>query len=150
MIEGRSVNICYIQDTRFRGKAAEYKLFWIGNEKSLVVGTFLAKKWVDKDIGISCVNDTMIDVQVQIQSIFILVISIYALQFGFDDSQKDGFYGSLINVVGKLGEKKTVVIAGDLNDHIEVTQKTKMTSRENTVMELETRKGKGFLSFVQL
>ena len=71
MIEGRSVNICYIQDTRFRGKvriiwgkAAECKLFWIGNEKSLVVGTFLAKKWVDKDIGISCVNDTMIDVQV--------------------------------------------------------------------------------------
>lgn len=92
----------------------------------------------------------MIDVQVQIQSIFILVISIYALQFGLDDSQNDGFYGSLINVVGKLGEKKTVVIARDLNGHIEVTQKTKMTSGENTVMELETRKGKGFLSFVQL
>ena len=52
------------------------------------------------------------------QGVFILVISIYALQCGLDYSQKDEFYGSLINVVGKLGEKETVVKAGDLNGHI--------------------------------
>ena len=52
------------------------------------------------------------------QGVFILVISIYALQCGLDYSQKDEFYGSLINVVGKLREKETVVIAGGLNHHI--------------------------------
>ena len=29
------------------GKAVEYKLFWVGNEKNLGIGIFLAKKWVD-------------------------------------------------------------------------------------------------------
>ena len=28
------------------GKAVEYKLFWVGNEKNLGIGIFLAKKWV--------------------------------------------------------------------------------------------------------
>ena len=43
MLEQRSVEICYIPETRFRGnsvkmtseKAAEYKLFWIENENGL-------------------------------------------------------------------------------------------------------------------
>ena len=34
------------------------------------------------------------------------MISVYVLQCGLDDSQKDDFYDRLINVVKKLGEKK--------------------------------------------
>lgn len=56
-LRGRSVEICSVQETRFREtfvrtigkKAAEYNLFRIGNEKSLGgVHIFLAKKWIDK------------------------------------------------------------------------------------------------------
>ena len=32
--------------------------------------------------------------------------------------QKDEFYDCLINVVRKLGEKETVVMAGDFNSHV--------------------------------
>ena len=37
-------------------KAAQYNLLWIGNGKGLI-GSFLAKKWVDKVINISRVSD---------------------------------------------------------------------------------------------
>ena len=61
MLEHRSIDICYVQDARFRGmsvrivseKTAEYKLFSIGNEKDLVVGMLLAKKCINKIINIS-------------------------------------------------------------------------------------------------
>ena len=43
------------------GKATEYKLLWIGSEKSLKgVGIFFAKKWLDKVIDTSRVSDRMI------------------------------------------------------------------------------------------
>ena len=53
-----------------------------------------------------------------LQGIIISVISVYAPQCGLDDSHKDDFYDSLINVVRMLGEKKSVVIAGDCNGHV--------------------------------
>ena len=39
-------------------------------------------------------------------------------QYGLDDSQKNDFYDSLINVVRKLREKEIVVIPGDFNGHV--------------------------------
>ena len=42
----------------------------------------------------------------------------YTPQCGLDDSQKDNFYESFINVVRKLGEKGIVVIGGYLNGHL--------------------------------
>lgn len=62
------------------GKAVDYKLFQIGNEKDLGgVGVFLAKKWVHKVIDISSVRDEMIAINVLVQ-IIILFISVYAPQ----------------------------------------------------------------------
>ena len=39
------------------------------------------------------------------------------LQWGLDDSQKDDFCDSFINVVRKLGEKWILVRAGDFNGY---------------------------------
>ena len=52
MLERRSVDVCCVQETRFRGmslrmisgKAAEYKLFWIGNEGFRRSGNFLLQE----------------------------------------------------------------------------------------------------------
>ena len=68
----------------------------------------MVKNWVDKIINISRVSDRMIVNKVFLQRIIISLISdltIYAPQCGLDDIQKGDFYGSLINVVRKLGEK---------------------------------------------
>ena len=44
--------------TMISGKAAKYKLFWIGNKKGLGgYCIFLAYKWVDKVTDISRVSD---------------------------------------------------------------------------------------------
>ena len=68
----------------------------------------MAKKWVDKVINISRVSDRMIVNKVFVQGIIFSLISdltVYAPQCGLYRSQKDDFFGSLINVVRKLGEK---------------------------------------------
>ena len=72
------------------------------------MGIFLAKQWVDKVININRVSDRMIFSKVFVQEIIFSLISdltVYAPQCGLYYSQKDYFYGSLINVVRKLGEK---------------------------------------------
>ena len=107
------------------GKAAEYKLFWKGNEKVFGFKFLLFKCSRARDIN------RVID-KVLFQGIIISVISIYAPQCGLDDSQKIYFYDSLINVVGKLEEK--------LMFTLEVTQKTMRNSKQVLVMELGTSK----------
>ena len=46
------------------------------------------------------------------------ILSVYGPECGLDDSQKNDFYDSLINIVRKLGESKIEVITGDLNGHV--------------------------------
>ena len=92
ILERRSVGICSVQENKFRGKsvrmisgkAAEYKLLWIGNEKGLGgVGIFLVKKWFDKIIYISSVSYKN---GYWFQKIVISMISVYAPQCSLDDS----------------------------------------------------------------
>ena len=125
MLGRRSAEIYCVQETRFRGnsvrmingKAAKYKLFWIGNENDLEgVGIFFVTKWIDKVIDIIQVNDRIV-IKILVQGSIISVIPVYAPQCVLDDSQKNDFYDSLINVVRKLGEKKILVTEGDLNGH---------------------------------
>lgn len=61
-------------------------------------------------------------------------------------AKNDDFYNSLINVVKKLGEKEIVVIAGYFNGRVE----SNLECYEIMITELETRKGNGFMRFVQL
>lgn len=62
-------------------------------------------------------------------------------------AKNDDFYNNLINVVKKLGEKEIVVIAGYFNGHVEGNLEC---YEEIMITELETRKGNGFMRFVQL
>ena len=61
-------------------------------------------------------------------------------------AKNDDFYNSLINVVKKLGEKEIVVIAWYFNGRVE----SNLECYEIMITELETRKGNGFMRFVQL
>ena len=136
------------------GKSTQYKLLWIGNGKGLGgVGIFLTQKWVDKVINISRVSDRMIVNKVLVQRIIISLISdltVYAPQYGLNNSQKDDFYDILINFFEGQGRKKfqfqqqTLMATG-------ITQKNMRASMEVMVMELRRRrKGKLFMGFVQL
>ena len=58
-------------------------------------------------------------VKMLVQRIIISIISVYVQQRGLDESQKDGFYDSLIKDVGNLGEEEIVIITGDFNGHVD-------------------------------
>ena len=121
MLECLTVHICCVHETRFwknsvriiNGKAAEYKLFCVGNGKALEgVGILLTTKWENKVVDISRESD-----KVLVQGIIIPVVGICAPQCGLNDSKKDNFYDNLITIVRKLGED-ILVIAGDFNGHV--------------------------------
>ena len=57
----------------------------------------------------------MIVIKVLVQTIIISIISAYDPQPGLNDSQKNPFYDSLINVVRNLWKKETEVIADGLS-----------------------------------
>ena len=122
MLERRAIDICCIQELGFRkekgvkfvdGRSSRYKLFWIGK-----AGIFLAKKWEEKVIEVSRVNDRIIVIKLMLDGCIFTVVSVYAPQCGLDASEKDSFYDSLMNVTSKLGEKEFVVVAGDFNGHV--------------------------------
>ena len=50
-----------------------------------------------------------------VQRIIISVISVYAQQCGLDNSRKDDFYDTLINIARKFEEKEIVIIARYFN-----------------------------------
>ena len=69
MLGHKSVGICCLLETRFRGKsvkiisekAAQYKLLWIENGKGFgAEGIFLTKDWAEEVINVCMVNDRMI------------------------------------------------------------------------------------------
>ena len=92
----------------------------------------------------------MIVINVLVHGIIISVISVYVPQCGLDDREKNDSYDSLANVIRKLGGIK-LVITREFNGHPKITKKTmRTTSMGAMVMVLGARKGKGFLSFVQL
>ena len=63
---------------------------------------FLTEKFIV--IGISKVGDLRSDIEVSVQGI-ISVFSVYVLQSDLDDSQKDHFCDSHVNVAKCFGEK---------------------------------------------
>src|SRR5580698_10509683 len=53
MLERRNIDICCLQETRWKGSKAkvmgDYKFYWIGCKEGLAgVGVMVAERWVDK------------------------------------------------------------------------------------------------------
>ena len=69
MLERRRVDVCCVQEVRWRGASARiitgrehwYKFFWVGNSDGVGgVGILLAEKWVDEVIEVVRVCDRII------------------------------------------------------------------------------------------
>ena len=70
---------------------------------------------MEKVIDVSRVSEKMIVIKVLVQGIIVSVISVYTPQCGFDDSQKDNFYGNLMSFTSKFGKKEVAIVAGDVS-----------------------------------
>lgn len=127
MLCRRDVDLCCIQECRWRGASARmisgkdsmYKFFWVGKDDGFGgVGILLKEKWVEHVVDVNRVNDRIMVIKVLVGSTVITVTCVYAPQCGLDENTKDQFYDELLAVVSKFDEKETVVVAGDLNGHV--------------------------------
>ena len=158
MLERRSVDVCCVQEVRWRGasvrfvegRRARYKLFWIGNSTGYGgVGIFIAEKWIDKVIDVKRVNDHIIVVKFLIGKKIVTAVSVYTAQCGLSEEEKDKFYDELIAVTSKFGDNELVIVGGDFNGHIGSRLKVMKDCTVALVLGVEIRKGRNCLSLEQ-
>ena len=94
----RKVDVCCIQETRYRGgscrtikgKDTRYKLYWSGNDKGTAgVGVFVAEEWIEKVFEVQRVSDRIILVKLIVGQHVVTFLSVYAPQSGLSDEVKD-------------------------------------------------------------
>ena len=126
-ITRRNVDLCYVQEVRWRGASARYitgkdsryKFFRVGNDQGTSgIGVLLAEKWVDKVYDIKRVSDRIMLIKLLLGKAVLMVLSVYAPQTGLEESTKDAFYNSLQTVISELPDKEIVIPCGDWNGHV--------------------------------
>ena len=123
----RKVDLCCVQETRFRGghcriikgKDSRYKLFWSGNNKGTAgVEVFVAEKWIEKVFEVKRVSDRIILVKIKVGQRVLCFLSVYAQQCGLSDSVKDLFYDQLMAVTAMIPASEFLIPCGDWNGHV--------------------------------
>ena len=81
----RKVDVCCIQETRYRGgscriikgKDTRYKLYWSGNDKGTAgVGMFVAEEWIEKVFEVQRVSDRIILVKLIVGQCVVTLLSV--------------------------------------------------------------------------
>ena len=126
-LERRKVDICCVQETRWRGcsarmiqgKESRYKFFWSGNSSGLAgVGVLIAEKWVDKVLSVVRCDNRSMQIRLLVGKLILNIWSAYAPQTGLAEELKDLFFSKLLSNVVQVPDSETLVIAGDLNGHV--------------------------------
>ena len=126
-ISRRGIDLCCVQEVRWRGASARfitgkddrYKFFWVGNNAGTGgVGILLAEKWVEKVFDVNRVSDRILLFKLLVGETIITVVSVYAPQSGLDQSTKDAFYDDLQCVMSKVKDQEFLITCGNWNGHI--------------------------------
>ena len=126
-ISRRGIDLCCVQEVRWRGASARfitgkndrYKFFWVGNNAGTGgVGILLAEKRVEKVFDVNRVSDRILLLKLLVGETIITVVSVYAPQCGLDQSTKDAFYDDLQYVMSKVKDQEFLIPCGDWNGHI--------------------------------
>ena len=123
----RKVDVCCIQETRYRGgsyrtikgKDTRYKLYWSGNDKGTAgVGVFVAEEWIEKVFEVQRVSDRIILVKLIVGQRVVTFLSVYAPQNGLSDEVKDLFFDQLRAVTARIPASEFLIPCGDWNGHV--------------------------------
>ena len=123
----RKVDVCCIQETRYRGgswrtikgKDTRYKLYWSGNDKGTAgVGVFAAEEWIEKVFEVQRVSDRIILVKLIVGQRVFTFLSVYAPQSGLSDEVKDLFFDQLRAVTARIPASEFLIPCGDWNGHV--------------------------------
>ena len=120
--EFAKVDVCCIQETRYRGgscrtikgKDTRYKLYWSGNDKGTAgVGVFVAEEWIEKVFEVQRVSDRIILVKLIVGQRVVTFLSVYAPQSGLSDEVKDLFFDQLRAVTARISASEFLIPCGD-------------------------------------
>ena len=123
----RKVDVCCIQETRYRGgnchtikgKGTRYKLYWSGNDKGTAgVGVFVAEKWIEKVFEVQRVSDRIILVKLTVGQRVVTFLSVYAPQSGLSNEVKDLFFDQLHAVTARIPASEFLIPYEDWNGHV--------------------------------
>ena len=123
----RKVDVCCIQETRYRGgncriikgKNTRYKLYWSGNDKGTAgVGVFVAEEWIEKVFEVQRVCDRILLVKLIVGQRVVTLLSVYAPQSGLSDVDKDLFFDQLRAVTARIPRSELLIQCGDWNGHV--------------------------------
>lgn len=126
-LERRRVDVCCVQEHRWRGestrfitgKDSRYKFYWVGNQAGYGgVGVLVKEKWVENVMNVLRVNDRIMVLKLIFGKQIVSIVSTYAPQVGLEDAIKDEFWDDLIRVVGGVDDREMVILGGDLNGHV--------------------------------
>ena len=123
----RKLDICCLQETRWRGGSARtmggtdarYKLFWSGCDSGTAgVGVLVAEKWVDSVVEVRRVSERLMVVRVAVGKTILNVVSVYAPQVGRPAAEKEELLATLGQILDKIGGEEGLVVGGDMNCHV--------------------------------
>lgn len=109
----RKVDVCCVQETRWKGGGARfvgamgvrYKFLWSGGDGAAGVGVLIKEELSGNVIDIKRISDRILVVVMVHGKQLICVISGYAPQVGREEVEKEKFYEDLIAEVESTGPK---------------------------------------------
>jgi len=131
----RKIQVICVQETRWKGNSARelgdgYTFFYSGSDDRGRNGVRIG---LDKDLknNFLCVNrknDRIISLKIQLEEIELNIVSIYALQAGCEDEEKEAFWREVKAEITRILNDERIIFESDLNGHIK-TGNTKLTER---------------------
>ena len=127
MLARRNVDICCVQETRYRGAGSKtigsdkerYKFWWSGNKMSQSgVGILVREEMVEDVIEIKRTNDRIMKIKIVLGGSVMHIFSAYAPQVGRTEEEKQEFWERLSDEVTEVPHSEGVLLGGDLNGHV--------------------------------
>ena len=116
MLSRRLVDICYVQESRWKGESALntagryyfYKFFWKGDDfGSGGVGVLVARKWIDNVISVVRHCTRLIMLRLLCGKSIINFVCVYAPQPDLSAEEKYRFYQQLLVLVPSVAPSET-------------------------------------------
>ena len=125
-LTGRRVDVCCLQETRWKGGSARFigprgrrfKFWWMGKGDSGGVGVALAESLVDSVLEVRRKSDRIMVVVMRHGGKILRLFSCYAPQVGRSEAEKDLFYENLQEELLERKEGEVILMRGDFNGHV--------------------------------
>ena len=127
VLRRRRVDICCVQETRWRGKSARwlgphgsrYKFLWSGGDDgSAGVGVMLSEEFLDNVACVNRISNRLMLVRLMLDRRPFTIVSAYAPQVGRSAEEKEEFWQSLHDALSSINISDAVFLGGDLNGHV--------------------------------